>query len=166
MYTNSLVSQLQLTSYVMQKNLAGLSHEETLQSPEGGGNCMNWVVGHIVRGRVMLQTVLGQDPMFDLDELAIYNDKPLANANRAMPIEELLKRFDALQDPLATGLAGVPAEMLSKKAPFSPANNPDETVGSLLAAFLFHEAYHVGQTGIQRRGLGKRGAVEAPAVTQ
>ncbi|MEO8090106.1 MAG: hypothetical protein ABI703_07410 [Gemmatimonadales bacterium] len=34
--------------------------------------------------------------------------------------------------------------------------DPDETVGSNLATLVFHQAYHVGQTGGLRRVAGSR----------
>ena len=53
-------------------------------------------------------------------------------------------------------------EQLAGEAPFSPTGNPNETVGSLLASIAFHEAYHLGQTGLSRRLLGKTGALLGP----
>jgi hypothetical protein len=35
-------------------------------------------------------------------------------------------------------------------------------IGTLLASIAFHEAYHLGQTGLSRRLLGKPGALLAP----
>lgn len=35
----------------------------------------------------------------------------------------------------------------------------DETMGSLLAAVLFHQAYHAGQLGILRRIAGESVAI-------
>ena len=33
------------------------------------------------------------------------------------------------------------------------------TAGEMVAALVFHEAYHAGQTGVLRRLIGKPGAV-------
>jgi hypothetical protein len=55
-------------------------------------------------------------------------------------------------------------DQMDKPAPISPTGNPKETVGSLLAALAFHEAYHVGQTGILRRVIGREGVVKPPRV--
>jgi uncharacterized damage-inducible protein DinB len=49
---------------------------------------------------------------------------------------------------------------MDEPAPFSPTNNPKETVRSLLATVFFHQAYHVGQTGLLRRIAGKEGAIK------
>jgi hypothetical protein len=35
-----------------------------------------------------------------------------------------------------------------------------ETVGSAAAAFVFHESYHLGQSGILRRVAGEEGAIQ------
>jgi uncharacterized damage-inducible protein DinB len=72
-------------------------------------------------------------------------------------LEELRQRFDALSPAIASALATATPEQLSQKAPFSPTANPNETVGTLLASIAFHEAYHLGQTGLSRRLLGKPG---------
>jgi len=56
-------------------------------------------------------------------------------------------------------------KQLSAAAPFSPTGNPNETTGTLLASIAFHEAYHLGQTGLSRRLLGKPGALLAPGET-
>jgi hypothetical protein len=56
-------------------------------------------------------------------------------------------------------------DAMNTPAPFSPTGNPDETVGSLLAAISFHEAYHVGQTGLLRRVVGREGVVKPPKAT-
>ncbi len=56
------------------------------------------------------------------------------------------------------GLAQVTEDQLSQKAPISPTENPDETIGSLLSTFAFHDAYHIGQTGVLRRIVGKAAA--------
>lgn len=60
------------------------------------------------------------------------------------------------------GTRRLTAQHLSAAAPFSPTGNSDETVGTLLASIAFHEAYHLGQTGLSRRLLGKAGALLAP----
>ncbi len=43
--------------------------------------------------------------------------------------------------------------------PDGPTGNPEETVGSLLAVVMFHQAYHSGQLGILRRIAGESGAI-------
>lgn len=125
------------------------------------GNTMNWIVGHVVRTRNQALGLLGGQPPFDDGEFEPYGVGTF-DPNRALRLEELKRRFDALGPALTGALEKTTAEQLSGAAPFSPTGNPNETVGSLLASIAFHEAYHLGQTGLSRRLLGKAGALLAP----
>jgi hypothetical protein len=104
--------------------------------------------------------------MFPPDELDSYDDNGRIpfRPESAINFDELKRRFKALQEPLVAGLSGLPHEAMDRPAPFSPTGNPNETMGSLLASFAFHEAYHVGQTGILRRVIGREGALKPPRM--
>ncbi len=154
--------QFSYTYAVLRMNVDGIEHPESLESPQPGGNCLNWVVGHVVATRNKLLTeVLGLPAIFPAEAIKTYNRgaPALKDGAAALPLGELMAIFEASQEPLRQGLRQVSDERLAEPAPFSPGNNPKETVGSLLAGLAFHEAYHVGQAGILRRLLGKEGAV-------
>ena len=40
-----------LTYWAIRENLKGVDHEESLLSPDPAGNCMNWILGHILVNR-------------------------------------------------------------------------------------------------------------------
>ncbi len=156
-----LAVQLKYTHYVLMKNLEGITEEEALITPESGGNCANWVVGHILEGRNGLLKMLGEAPLWDDAKAAPYKRGATGAMDPAttVPVAALLAAFSGCQDTLVAGLKRFDPERLDEKAPWSPTNNPDETFGSLMAGVVFHEAYHVGQTGVLRRVMGKAGAV-------
>jgi hypothetical protein len=114
------------------------------------GACQNQALG-----------LLGAKPLFDDAEFNIYGPHGF-RSDQALSLDELKKRFNALGPVLAHALNRTTVEQLALKAPFSPTGNPNETVGTLLASIAFHEAYHLGQTGLSRRLLGKPGALLAP----
>jgi uncharacterized damage-inducible protein DinB len=164
MHTKTIAYQFGLCSYVLEKNLTGVSHEESLVNPGSGGSCLNWVLGHLTRSRNRALALLGQDPMFPNQEFDAYDDnggKPFRR-DTAIGFEELKRRFKALQEPLVNGLNRMSVEAMDRPAPLSPTGNLNETVGSLLAALAFHEAYHAGQTGILRRVVGREGVIKPP----
>jgi uncharacterized damage-inducible protein DinB len=166
MHTKTIVYQFGLCSYVLERNIEGVSHKESLVNPQPGGNCLNWVLGHLTRARNNALQLFGKRPMFAPEEFDAYDDNggvPF-RAETAISFDELKRRFKALQEPLVNGLNAMSADAMDKPAPFSPTGNPKETVGSLLAAFAFHEAYHAGQTGILRRVVGREGVVKPPRV--
>jgi uncharacterized damage-inducible protein DinB len=164
MHAKTIAYQFGLCSYVLEKNLAGISHQESLLNPQPGGSCLNWVLGHLTRSRNQALRLLGQKPLFANEEFDSYDDnggKPFRRET-ALQFDELKRRYQALQEPLVTGLNGMSAEAMDRPAPVSPTGNPNETVGSLLAALAFHEAYHAGQTGILRRVVGREGVIKPP----
>jgi uncharacterized damage-inducible protein DinB len=156
-----LMFQFGIGAFVLERNLAGVSDEESLRRPNPGGNTMNWIVGHVVRTRNQALGLLGAKPLFDDSEFEAYGAGD-SNAAGTITLADLKRRFDALGPALTAALERTTAEGLSAPAPFSPTGNPNETVGTLLASIAFHEAYHLGQTGHSRRLLGKPGALLAP----
>ena len=156
-----LAFQFGIGAFVLDRNLLEVTHEESLRAPKPGGNTLNWMVGHVVRTRNQALGLLGAKPPFEDRDFSPYGADPF-DPERALPLSELKRRFDALGPALTNALDKTTAEQLAAPAPFSPTSNPNETVGTLLASIAFHEAYHLGQTGLARRLLGKPGALLAP----
>lgn len=149
--------QLNMCQATVKANLGGITHEESLRQPAPAGNCANWVLGHLVAVRCGLLQVFGSEPVWDEADCAPYarHASPITNAGNAKPVDEVWKAFDASQERLRKAISALTPAMLSQKSPFSPTNNPKETVSSMLAVLGFHDAYHAGQTGILRRLIGK-----------
>jgi len=161
MNTELIAIQLGYTSYVLKKNTDGLSHEQSLTLPQPGGNCMNWVVGHIVSARNGFLQVLGEEPIWTEEASKPYlrGGEPMTDGSNAHEFSSMLADLDTSQERILNGLKRFDPDRLGEKAPFSPVNNEDETLGSLLAGLAFHESYHAGQTGVLRRVLGLEGVI-------
>lgn len=157
-----LTIQYRYTKFVFEGNLAGLTEEDGLKQPPEGGNCINWVAGHIVGTRGDTLRVLGVDQPFAKDKYARYcrGSAAVVDDQGIVALEEAIGDFAATEEGLQAGLAGLTEERLKEKAPFSPGNNPQETVGSLLAGLVFHESYHCGQLGVLRRMAGIEGLIK------
>ena len=67
-----LMFQFGIGAFVLERNLAGVSEEESLRRPNPGGNTMNWIVGHVVRTRNQALGLLGEKPLFDDSEFEAY----------------------------------------------------------------------------------------------
>ena len=161
MSTQAFLTQLAYTHFALHRNLGGLSHDDSLRSPEPGGNCLNWVVGHVVATRSHWLRELGRPGLLPMavEERYRRGSAPIDGAEGAEPLEALVAAFDRGQEELTAALPAMTGEQLAGPAPFSPGNDPAETWHSLTAGLLFHEAYHVGQTGVLRRLLGRPGAI-------
>ena len=150
-----------LTDQVLRMNLEGVNQDESLVQPQPAGNCLNWVVGHLVAVYNNALPLLGQESVEDPAVLRRYDrgSAPLADPAEAMELSELMSLWERITPRVDAGLAALTAEAMAQPAPFSPGDDPDETVGSLVATVLFHQAYHIGQTGVLRRIAGHAGAI-------
>ena len=162
MHAETLQTHLGLTEYVLKRNVEGLTHEDSLRQPQPGGNCANWTLGHIVRTRNNFLGMLAGKPLLDPQKFDRYEINPIEKDSDAVRWEELITAYDQLTGPIMESLGKLTPEKMAEKAPFSPSGNPNETIGSLLAAFTFHEAYHSGQIGLLRRLTGREGAIKSP----
>jgi hypothetical protein len=158
---DNLRYQGHLTQTVVRLNLDGMTHEDSLVQPHPAGNCSNWVIGHLLTIYTDALPLLGQKAVRPREELSHYarGAPPIKHPAEALPLEELKKGWDESCARFDAGLAALPEDRLTERVPNSPTNNPDETMGSLLATLLFHQAYHSGQLGVLRRIAGKPGAI-------
>ena len=157
-----LTRQTRATHGVLRRNVDGFTQQDSLNQPQPGGNCLNWVLGHLLNVYDLVLPALGQEPVLGQSKLQRYKrgSAALHEAGEALPLADLLAAWDEAARRVETGLATLTAERMDEPAPFSPSNNPKETVRSLLSTVAFHQAYHAGQTGLLRRIAGKEGAIK------
>lgn len=157
-----LCHQVRAIHWVVQQNVNGLTQEESLIQPQPAGNCLNWNVGHLLCVYDQMLPMLGQTPVFGADTLKRYGrgTAPLQNAGEALDLALLMTAWNEAAKRMEAGLESLTPEALDQPAPWSPTDNPKETVGSLVSTVLFHQAYHTGQTGLLRRMAGKEGALK------
>ena len=140
--------------YAIGLNLTDLTHEESLRSPDAGGNCVNWVLGHIIASRAQMMGLLGRDSTFGAENLERYKrgTSGTAAAGGYLPLGTLVSELDRSQEALATALAAATPEQLA-------AARGEDTVFGALAFLQFHEGYHIGQLGLLRRLVGRAGQI-------
>jgi hypothetical protein len=156
-----LRTSARLIDIVVKTNLEGISHSDSLIQPPSGGNCLNWVFGHLVCIYNNSLPLLGQSPVRDKALLVRYDrgSKPIEKAEDALTLQELTSIWSEITHRVEKGLDSLTATRLDEPAPFSPSKNPNETVRSLLTTVLFHQSYHAGQLGVLRHVAGKPGAI-------
>src|SRR4051794_34699039 len=142
MHAKTLAYQLSLCSKVLDLNTRDVSHEESLATPDDGGSCLNWVLGHLTRTRNVALASMGQKPPYPMEDFAPYDDRGGAQFSResALPFDELRRRYQAMQEPLVKSMQALPSEVLAGPPPRNMTGDPNETVGSNLATFVFHES--------------------------
>jgi uncharacterized damage-inducible protein DinB len=154
-------SQARMARDVVYANVHGLTHEDSLVQPRPGGNCLNWVVGHLMSVYDGFLTTLTQEPVMGGEVLERYarGGPPVEGAGDALDFQTLLTAWGVASERVDAALAGLDPETLDRPVAGSPTGNPDETMRSLITTLMFHQAYHAGQTAVLRRIAGKEGAI-------
>jgi uncharacterized damage-inducible protein DinB len=154
MHETAIGRQFVMNHWATHANLQGISHQESLVHPHPGGNCLNWVLGHVVATRNVLLTTLGEAPIWTDAEAEAYQRgarTPLSPVN-ARALEDIVTAYNASQEAIVSRVSALTETDLSRP-------HQGQTLGAWVAGVSFHESYHVGQLGLLRRLLGKVGAI-------
>ncbi len=160
MDAKTLLRMYRLSHGALRMNLDEIDHDDSLVQPQPAGNCINWVIAHILAVRDQMFGLIGLAPV--LGEAGVRfgrSSEPLCDGREALPLPELLSAMDTSQQRLEAALGAMTEEQLA--AAFDGARLPGRptNVAEMLAFFHFHESYHVGQVGLLRRVAGKEGAI-------
>ncbi len=152
MNLDHLYYQFHLTSKALEYNLEGISDEEALDQPGNGGNCINWLVGHIIASRDTYYMQLGRDALLPESKRERYDrgSQPVSAGDEIYRLSELFQYFEKSNKTFQDLF-----ENFSEKRITLSSEQVNE-----LAGILFHEAYHVGQVAIVSRTLGKEGVIK------
>ncbi len=141
-----------LTYWVIRHNLQGVDHQVSLQRPKVDGNCINWVLGHILHSRDRMLRLLSQEPVWEETTSSRYaRGRPQLQPDE--PVEQLgtmIELLELSQERLLQALED--EEILSRET-------AKGSLGTELFTFNFHESYHAGQLGLLRRIAGMEGSV-------
>ncbi|HLF89070.1 MAG TPA: hypothetical protein VI451_09010 [Anaerolineales bacterium] len=58
------------------EQLTGMTHEESLFQPPFEGNCINWVLGHLVSSRSTPMKLIGAQPVWTDEQRRFYKHGP------------------------------------------------------------------------------------------
>jgi hypothetical protein len=144
-----------ITYRVIKSQTEGLTDQDSLLQPPFRGNCLNWVLGHIVTNRNRVLLLLDESPIWSEAEMAAYKtgSQPIAHPGENIhSLEKILSSLDQSQERLIAALQRVSQEKME-------ATIDEETMGQQLAGLHFHESYHTGQTELLRQLAGKNDAI-------
>jgi uncharacterized damage-inducible protein DinB len=138
---------------IVKMQAEGLTNEDSLRRIPNG-NCLNWVVGHIVVSRDDVLETLGEPPVMG-DQGVRYKrgSEPLTKADEGMlPLEELLTWLERSQERIAAALSRMDEAALTREI---VTGDRKRTAGQQAFFQYFHESYHVGQTELFRQLAGR-----------
>lgn len=154
----TLAQSYRLTHHIIKLQTDGLTHKDSLLQPPVRGNCLNWVLGHILVGRDTALELLGQSPVWGEEEASRYRtgSDPLTSSEQALPLERLLGDLDQSQQRIESALQRISPEELARVKEF---RGSERTLGQALAGLHWHETYHTGQLELLRQLAGKNDAI-------
>lgn len=140
---------------VILRQTDGLTQEDSLVQPPFRGNCLNWVLGHIINGRNAALKYLGGDPVWseEINKRYDRNSEPIAgDAENILPLPQLLHDLEVSQERIQAALQQITPERLATVI-------DEDTLEEQVRFLHWHETYHVGQLELLRQLAGKNDKV-------
>ena len=145
-------------------NLDALTQEQSLAQPSRGGNCANWILGHLVNVHNGVMGLLGEKPVWESDQLARAKFDPITGPANAIEWNTMRERFLGSKERCLAAISAQSDKALAEQVPHPFGGTT--TRAELLNLLAFHQTYHVGQLAISRRIAGLEGAVKGPGQVQ
>lgn len=145
---------------MVEHNVDGMTHEHSLARPAAGGNCANWILGHVVNVHNGVMEVLGEDPVWESEQLARAGFDPIEGPEEAIEWDTLRDRFLGSRERCLAAVRALTDEALAEDLP-DPFGGTTSRAG-LLTGLAFHQTYHAGQLGLARRFAGLAGVIKGP----
>jgi hypothetical protein len=133
----------------------GLTQADTLIQPQPSGNCMNWVLGHLLDNQSTLLTLLGKESPVDsvLVERYLRDSDPVTGEGPGvLTLERLLDGLDRIQAALIARLGEMSDADFIREIEF---HGRSVSVGWRVVFLNFHFTYHVGQLELLRQLAGR-----------
>ena len=157
MNPEALAKMFDVSYRVLLMHVEGLTQDDSLVQPPPAGNCLNWVLGHVVATRGQVLGLLGEQPVWTEEQAALYSRGSRGikqNGSGVMSLDQLVSSLKTSQERLVAGLGRLTSADLAE-----PFRN-DTTLGDRLGFLQFHESYHSGQVALLRRLAGKEGVIK------
>lgn len=150
---NKLKQSYNITSTIIMRQAADLSHADSVIQLPFRSNCFNWVLGHILVSRDRVLRLLNAAPVLTEGQTTFYDSEsePITQTDQAVPFATLLHAVSESESRICTALKAASAEQLATI--YSAEHG--QTVADRIGGLHWHETYHVGQLEILRQAAGK-----------
>lgn len=140
---------------IVMQQTAGLTHADSLLQPQPGGNCLNWVMGHLVGNLIEILQVIGGECPPDLPGLTHYgygSDPIREEEEGVLPLDELLDAYSKLTEVVLQRLSQMTEDNFEEEIDFWQGKTRR---GYVAFFYFFHNTYHIGQLEQLRNLAGK-----------
>lgn len=148
----TLLEALENNQSVLEMQVEGITHEQSLLKPPFYSNCMNWILGHLLQSRSWMLEQIGLSGYMPPEEVLVYQRSApeMDDPAQASRLESILDRLMETNTLLKDRLEAMSLEELHKEIPIFGGT----TLSAFLGFLLWHETYHVGQLEILRNFSG------------
>ena len=159
----SLTGMLERNFGVIQRQIKDITHEQSLIQPLFRGNCMNWVMGHLVMSRQRILIMTKQPTLWTQEQCTRYErgSEPIVDGKDALPFQKIVADLATSQERIHGWLQSCTTEDLNVK--IVPHNIPADAgpIWDWMEFLLWHEAYHLGNLELLRQLAGMNDRVIA-----
>jgi uncharacterized damage-inducible protein DinB len=156
----AIAQQFGLIYQTAAANLEGMTPEQSVAQPPAGGNCANWILGHLTNVQNGVMGLIGEKPVWESEQLSRAGWDPITGQGNEIDWETLRDRFLGSRERCLAAISAMPDKTLEESVPH-PFGGTTSRV-ELLSLLAFHQAYHTGQLGMTRRIAGLEGAIKGP----
>ena len=147
-----ILKPYETNNYIVAAQCKGLTHEDSLTQLPFRGNCLNWVVGHMIASRDSVLKRVGAEPLWS-DEVGAryqYNSEPIVSADDPgiIPLDQMLVDIQTGLERLNAAVEAMTEEQLLE------ADDKGQTTAEWISFMGWHGGYHSGQTEYLRQLAG------------
>ena len=155
---NQVIYYFELNQRMIRLQTEGITHQESLIQPSFKGNCMNWVLGHIVENRNNILEAMGLKKIWNDEKCYFYKrgSNPITPDSKCLNFDELLGDLEISLETLLPHLRSLPEGFYNLE---NKPENVRNTKLDKLTFYLWHETYHIGQLELLRQLAGKNDSI-------
>jgi len=145
----------EMENEIIHEQVNGLTNADSLLQPQPGGNCLNWVMGHMLTNQVEIITALGGTPPFDpliIDRYQRDSEPIRGEGEGVLSLNTLVSLHDQTHTVLIELLSTMGEEDFSQEITIGERTT---TLGWRVFFLHFHYTYHLGQLEYLRQLAGK-----------
>ena len=136
---------------VIEVQTAGLTHTDSMLQLPFRGNCLNWVLGHVLVYRDAMLKLAGAEPLWDPERSRpyLYGSAAMKADDDAVELDIILADLCRSQGRLTATLAALSEEQLN-----ADSCDHGDDLRECLLELVWHDGYHAGQTEYLRQLAG------------
>ena len=146
---------LKIEKELIHQQTNGLIQSDTLIQPQPAGNCMNWVLGHLLESQITMLEALGGISPISKIELTRYgreSDPILGEGEGIFTLDMLLNNHDQIHKAILARLDEMSETDMEQEI---VERERSMTRGWRVFFLHFHYTYHIGQLEQLRQLAGK-----------